>query len=282
MQEGQIVRNKRTGQMGRLVGGQVVPIDQGPINSGPRPSDVTAARNSARGDAQFAYQVQRDAAEDARDAEKRALEEQERIQQERAIDAKEQDVLVDSLRRIQLIDEVYADATNEGSMFGSLGEVGYWGNKLSETGNTAAYDLAQKISTLQGVEAIDKLLEVKSDPRNPTGGAFGALSDRELTLLKNYTGSLAQGQSIEEFQRGLGRIKRAALDIVKKMAPERYEAIINRGSPRFNANGSITYDQQGEALFGVQPDESILGGSAGATEVPSDIDAIMKKYGAGQ
>lgn len=206
---------------------------------------------------------------------------QEQQSLERQIAEKEQEVLLDSLRRIELIDEVYADATNKGSMFGSLGEVGYWGNKLSETGNTAAYDLAQKISTLQGVEAIDKLLDVKSDPRNPTGGAFGQLSDKELTLLKNYTGSLAQGQSIDEFQRGLGRIKRAALDIVKKMDPARYEAIINRGEPSFNPDGSITYDERGKALFGVSRDEQILG-DTGSSAPPADIQEIMRKYGADQ
>jgi hypothetical protein len=207
---------------------------------------------------------------------KARAEDQEREQRKADIATKEQEVLQDTLRRIELIDEVYADATNEGTLFGSTGEVGYLGNALSETSGTAAFDLAAKISTIQGVEAIDKLLEVKSDPRNPTGGAFGALSDQELRLLKNYTASIEQGQSYEEFARGLGRIKRAALDIVKKMDPAAYEQIINRGSPKFNADGSITYDKLGESLFGVPAAASPSGT---APQGGSDLQNLMQKYG---
>lgn len=203
---------------------------------------------------------------------------EERKRAEADILSKEQEVLQDTLRRIELIDEIYGDASNDGSMFGSLGEVGFWGEKLNETGGTAAYDLAGKISTVQGVEAIDKLLEVKSDPRNPTGGAFGALSDKELQLLKDYTGSIRQGQSFEEFARGLGRIKRASLDIVKKMDPGAYDAIINRGRPKFNSDGSITYDEAGDALFGVQKDATPSGGAETSAQ-GSDLQSLMQKYG---
>lgn len=214
-----------------------------PINSGVDPSDEIARRNADRGDAQFDYQMRRHQEEDARrEEEQRALK--------LAVTEKEQEVLIDTLRRIDLIDEVYGDA-NDSSVSRGLGEIGFWGSALSNFAGTDANDLYQKLQPLKAVEAIDKLLEVKSDPRNPTGGAFGQLSESELSLLQSYTASLEQSQSIEEFNRNLGRIKRAALDIVQKMDPAKAEEIINRGQPTFNADGSITYDKRGQALFGL-------------------------------
>jgi hypothetical protein len=60
------------------------------------------------------------------------------------------------------------------------------------------------------------------------------------------------------------------------MDPAAYEQIINRGSPTFNADGSITYDKLGESLFGV-PATATPSGTA--PQGGSDLQNLMQKYG---
>jgi hypothetical protein len=275
MQEGQIVRNKRTGQMGRLVGGQVVPIDQGPINSGARPSDVTAARNSARGDAQFAYQVQRDAQEDARreEEDRRAREEDQQLAA-RSDEAARSKLIA----TVGKLSQLALDANDNNGWF-ETGTSGRFARNIP--GANAGKDLSQDMQTIEARFAFDSLQAMRDASK--TGGALGQVTERELDLLKAAVAAISPDMTHDTFMRNVEQARQAYLSKLAMVDPDSaarmgYDAEQAEAAwMRFND----TYAS--ELGYGAaQPTVSRQPGTQSQQELPADIDAIMKKYGAGQ
>lgn len=86
------------------------------------------------------------------------------------------------------------------------------GNLLNTIPGTAAHDLGQILMGLNGYIAFDRLQQMRE--ASPTGGALGAVSDREIALLQSAYGSLAQSQTTEQFLYNLDRFERIIMEIV--------------------------------------------------------------------
>lgn len=82
---------------------------------------------------------------------------------------------------------------NNGGMF-DLPEAGIWGERLGRWGvNQEAIDVGNRLATLEGMVSFDQLRQMRE--ASPTGGALGAISERELDLLSSQLGSLKQTSS---------------------------------------------------------------------------------------
>lgn len=117
---------------------------------------------------------------------------------------------------------------------------GFFGNMVSEVGGTAANDLRNTLLTVQGNIGFDRLQQMRE--ASPTGGALGAISDRELATLQAVMGALAQNQSQEQLTSNLNRLKTLYTDITRKAA-----AYPNAG--QFGFGGDQQRSAQGEQLF---------------------------------
>lgn len=67
------------------------------------------------------------------------------------------------------------------------------------------YDLAQTLNTIKANIGFDRLQEMRNN--SPTGGALGAISDSENQLLQAVNGALTEGQSQDQLERNLRRVK---------------------------------------------------------------------------
>lgn len=135
-------------------------------------------------------------------------------------------------------------------------EAGVLGNILRLFGNQEATDYANRLTTLQGVVAFDQLQKMRE--ASPTGGALGAISERELATLSAQLGSLEPNSSpalIEETLNTLERVMRKAYAY-----PNAAQFGFGGGVP---APGQINSSQ-------LPP--------SGA---PVDDEALFKKYGIG-
>jgi hypothetical protein len=90
---------------------------------------------------------------------------------------------------------------SQGGMF-NLPEVGVVGSRLADMGlNQEAVDVKRKLETLQSVVSFDRLQQMRE--ASPTGGALGAVSERELALLQSSMGALSNDMSEEELMKTL-------------------------------------------------------------------------------
>lgn len=208
-QEGQIVRNKRTGQLGRLVNGKVVPLQQGPIISGVDPSDVIARRNANRADAEFRYRQEKDAREARREEEEAASKRQ--MAQEAQRDAASQ------LRRtIEKIDTIKKDVTDSWTGIAGLGETGYTGWMQGSIPGTAAYSLRKDLGTIDATQVLQAMTRLKE--LSPTGSTgFGALSAPELELLKSSVARLDPDMDQETFMKNLDGARKVYSDMLRRI-----------------------------------------------------------------
>lgn len=99
----------------------------------------------------------------------------------------------------------------------ALGLAGAWTTGLLGAGaslipGTPAADLAATINTIEANVAFNALQEMRNN--SPTGGALGAVTERELQLLSSTLGSLKQSQSEAAFRRNLERLKVIYLDVI--------------------------------------------------------------------
>jgi hypothetical protein len=101
-------------------------------------------------------------------------------------------VVRDAIQRVR-------EKINKGGMF-NLPEVGVIGSRLAGI-NTEATDVANSIKTIEGSVAFDRLQRMRE--ASPTGGALGAVSERELDLLKAAMGSLSNQSSAADLNRTL-------------------------------------------------------------------------------
>lgn len=89
---------------------------------------------------------------------------------------------------------------------------GAFGSVLSQVPGTEAHDVSALVDTIKANSAFDTLQAMRNASK--TGGALGAVSERELRLLQSTVGSLEQSQSEEQFTRNLSRVRDVYEDIV--------------------------------------------------------------------
>jgi hypothetical protein len=104
------------------------------------------------------------------------------------------------LRTIKQIRSIY-DGVSPG-----VGGVANW---LSYIPGTDAADVSRLVETLQGNIAFKKLAEMKA--ASPTGGALGAISEKELALLASSAGSIDPALSFFLFKDNIDQIESGAL-----------------------------------------------------------------------
>lgn len=224
MPEGQIVRNKRTGQIGRLVNGQVVPV--GPINSGVDPADVARQQSQNLNERKFSYEQSRDAVKDEKDR---------RDQQEKAdkmIEA-QRDAASSLERTIKKIDQIEKDVNDSWTGVGGLGETGWSGWMQGSLPGTAAYSLRKDLGTIDATQVLQAMTRLKE--LSPTGSTgFGALSAPELELLKSSVARLDPDMDQETFVKNLRDAKRVYSEMLgrikstKKSTPDDIQAIMQK------------------------------------------------------
>jgi hypothetical protein len=100
---------------------------------------------------------------------------------------------------------------------------GLLGSGLSLIPGSRAYDLAEKLGTIQANIGFDRLQAMRD--ASPTGGALGSVSGPEMDLLKSSSGSISQSQSAEELAYNLKRYANIYNDIIhgKGNGPQRYD-----------------------------------------------------------
>lgn len=87
-----------------------------------------------------------------------------------------------------------------------LPEVGPVGGRLADARvNQEAIDVQNDLATLQSIVSFDRLQAMRE--ASPTGGALGAVSERELALLQSSMGALNQYSSPEQLKQTLRFIK---------------------------------------------------------------------------
>lgn len=102
--------------------------------------------------------------------------------------------------KIDAVGPVLTEALDQVS--GWTAGVGSW---LGVLPGTPAKDLQRNLETLQARLSFDELAKMRA--ASPTGGALGAVSERELTLLGATVRSLEQDQSPAQLRRNLEAIK---------------------------------------------------------------------------
>jgi hypothetical protein len=86
-----------------------------------------------------------------------------------------------------------------------FGESGIVGARMAGIEGTKAYDLARDIDTIKSNLGFAELAAMRA--ASPTGGALGAISDREITYLQSTVASLDIGQSQAQLKANLNKVK---------------------------------------------------------------------------
>lgn len=101
------------------------------------------------------------------------------------------------LTAIDDIDRLMKEAT--------LPTTGALGSKVAGIKGTASHDIASALTTIGANISFDALSQMRA--ASPTGGALGAVTERELELLQNSAAALQQSQSEGQFRANLGRVR---------------------------------------------------------------------------
>lgn len=97
------------------------------------------------------------------------------------------------------------NAISQAEKLTSGGTTGLIGDITKGIGGTKSHDLQSAINTIVANIGFDRLTEMRQS--SPTGGALGAVSERELSLLQSVVASLEQSQSEAQFRDNLRRVK---------------------------------------------------------------------------
>lgn len=123
------------------------------------------------------------------------------------------------------------------------------GSVLSGIPGTPAHNLDAAIDTIVANIGFDRLTEMRQS--SPTGGALGAVTERELSLLQSTVASLRQSQSYEQFNQNLARVEtqyRRTIAAMNDAYAEDYGAETSAPAPTAPATGR---KPQAAALGGV-------------------------------
>ena len=111
-------------------------------------------------------------------------------------------VVLDDIDRLQrILDESTLPVTGAGSLLKSIP-------------GSNAYDASQLIETIVANVGFDRLQQMRE--ASPTGGALGAVSERELSTLQAVLGSLDQSQSQAQLEYNLSRLEELYVEIIRK------------------------------------------------------------------
>jgi len=143
-------------------------------------------------------------------------------QAEKAAAAEKRDALDQSRRMVSTVDEALAKINKFST--GSTGAV------MSRLPATDATDLRKTIDTLKGNLAFETLRAMRA--ASPTGGALGAVSERELALLESTVASLDPNQSADQLRANLNKVKQN-FERVRKLIES------GNGQPAQGAAGAV-------------------------------------------
>lgn len=93
---------------------------------------------------------------------------------------------------------------------------GFTGTQVAKVPGTMAFDAAQLADTISAGIAFDRLQAMRES--SPTGGALGAVTERELDLLKSSLGSISQSQGQEQLLQNLSRLEQIYSGIMQKFS----------------------------------------------------------------
>lgn len=118
------------------------------------------------------------------------------------------------LNVIAQIDNIAADVQDNGGW----GETGFTGARLRGWEGSAAYDIAQKLKTVDANLAFAELQKMRDN--SPTGGALGQVTEKELDLLRSTVANLDPNQSQGEFLAALKRARDSYTGMLGRVDPE--------------------------------------------------------------
>lgn len=101
---------------------------------------------------------------------------------------------------------------------------GFTGSIAGAVAGSPAYDLKQNLDTLRANAAFDTLQNMRNN--SPTGGALGAISEKELSLLEAAFTNLNNSQSYDQFMQNLQAFEtqnQASLEAMKRAYNEDYQ-----------------------------------------------------------
>jgi hypothetical protein len=93
-----------------------------------------------------------------------------------------------------------------------LPTTGFFAERLSGVGGTAARNLRADLETIRANIGFDQLNQMRQ--ASPTGGALGNVTNQELTFLQSVMGSVDQSQSEDQFLRNLRRLRDAFEEVI--------------------------------------------------------------------
>lgn len=136
----------------------------------------------------------------------------------------------------------------------TLPTTGAMGARVANIPGTAAYDIAQALSTIGANISFAQLQQMRE--ASPTGGALGSVSDNEQKLLQNSYAALSQSQSEEQFKTNLGRTRAVFERIVhgRTLTPQERKT----GGPMTMERAKGLRDQAAEAIAGGAPRDAVL------------------------
>lgn len=115
---------------------------------------------------------------------------------------------------IAQIDNIASDVQDNAGW----GETGFTGARLRGWEGSAAYDIAQKLKTIDANLAFNELQKMRNN--SPTGGALGQVTEKELDLLRSTVANLDPNQSQGEFLRALKRARDSYTGMLAQADPE--------------------------------------------------------------
>lgn len=92
---------------------------------------------------------------------------------------------------------------------------GLGGSLTGRFAGTDTNNLAKQIDTIKSNLGFDKLAEMRAS--SPTGGALGAVTERELDLLQSVVASLDQSQTDEQLRENLDKVERHYRNTLARM-----------------------------------------------------------------
>lgn len=92
---------------------------------------------------------------------------------------------------------------------------GLGGSLTGRIAGTDTNNLAKQIDTIKSNLGFDKLAEMRAS--SPTGGALGAVTERELDLLQSVVASLDQSQTDEQLRENLDKVERHYRNTLARM-----------------------------------------------------------------
>jgi len=176
--------------------------------------------------------------------------------------------------------DVGLDANDNGGWFetGASGKFSRDYLPSSSAGNA----LGKNVSTLSANFAFDALQAMRDASK--TGGALGAVSEIELELLKNSISAVDPNIDHETFMGNVEKARQAYLakladidpNLATRLGYDQNAAQSALESLMADYNAAMGVDES--VAFDRSPDMNTA--NTPMNEIPSDIDAIMKKYGA--